>query len=74
MGPSHMAVDFSYWVGWSAIGFGAVGLLLGPFLGTLIGVVINGPFEFEWAEDRTLGWLLVPVLLAVVAGIWWSAG
>lgn len=73
MGPSRMPVDFSHWIAWSAIGFGVVGLLLGPFVGTLIGVVINGIFEFERAEDHTPAWLLVLALLAVVAGVWWSA-
>lgn len=73
MGASRMPVDFSHWVAWSAIGFGAVGLLFGPFVGTLIGMVINGIFEFERAEDHTPGWLLALVLLAVVAVVWWSA-
>lgn len=73
MGQSTTPVDFSHWVAWSAIGFGAVGLIFGPFVGTLIGVVINGLFEFERDDERMPVWVLVLVLLAVVAAVWWSA-
>lgn len=73
LGASSTAVDFKHWVGLCAIGFGAVGLVFGPFVGTLLGAVISGIVKFEQAEDHAPAGLLVLVLLAVVAGVWWSA-
>ncbi|MEO8153880.1 MAG: hypothetical protein ABI605_12475 [Rhizobacter sp.] len=73
LGPSSLSIDFKHWVGFCAVGFAAVGLFLGPFVGTLLGSVISGIFQFEQAEDPTPIWLLVLILSAVVAAVWWSA-
>ncbi|MBX3618932.1 MAG: hypothetical protein KF891_02900 [Rhizobacter sp.] len=73
LGPSSTQVDVKHWVGFCAIGFGAVGLIFGPFVGTLLGSVISGIFRFERAEEEAPTWLLVLILLAVVAVVWWSA-
>jgi hypothetical protein len=73
LGPAGAAVDFQLWVGFGALGFGVVGLLFGPFVGTLLGLTISDIFKFERVEDHAPTWLLVLVLLAVVAGVWWSA-
>ena len=70
LGPSGTAVDFKHWVGFCAIGFGIVGLIFGPFVGTLLGSVISGIFKFEQTEDSTPTWLLVLILLVVVAAVW----
>ena len=74
LGPSSTPVDFKHWVGFCALGFGVVGLLFGPFVGSLLGSVISGMFRFEGAdEEEAPAWLLVLVLCAVVAAVWWSA-
>lgn len=73
LGPSSTPVDFKRWVGLCGIGFGMVGLIFGPFVGTLLGSVISGIYKFEQAEDHAPTWLLVLLLLAVVAVVWWSA-
>lgn len=74
MGAAVVAVDFRHWVAYCALGFGAVGLLLGPFVGSLIGSVINLIFQFERVDHpdpEVPTWLVFVVLVAVVAGVWW---
>ena len=73
LGPSNTPVDFKHWVGLCAIGFGIVGLMLGPFVGTLLGSAISGIFKFEQAEESIPTRLLVNILLVVVAAVRWSA-
>ena len=76
IGSSNMRVSFRHWVGYCALGFGAVGLVFGPYVGTLLGSVINAIFRFEQAEHSNPeipGWLLVVILSGVVLAVWWSA-
>jgi hypothetical protein len=73
LGPSSTPVDLKHWVGYCAVGFGAVGLIFGPFVGTLLGSVISGIYRFERAEEEAPAWLPVFILLAVVAAVWWLA-
>lgn len=73
LGPSHLPVDLARWIGLSALGFAAVGLVLGPFVGTLLGLVFRGLYEFERIEDRAPAGRVVVVLLLVVGAVWWLA-
>ena len=76
LGASVATVDFKAWVGLSAAGFALVGLLFGPFVGTLLGNVISGMFELERASASSeLGiptWLTVVLCLGLAGGlVWW---
>lgn len=74
LGPGIAQVTFTHWVTGCAIGFSLVGLVFGPYVGTLLGSVINGIFEFESADKHAPIWLIVVVLLVIIIGVWWSAG
>ncbi len=77
IGPSYIPVNFKHWVGYCALGFGTVGLVAGPFVGDLIGHVINAIFKFEGVggseETEAPTWLIVAILFAIVGTVWWSA-
>lgn len=76
LGPSDTPVDFKHWVAYCALGFGAVGLVLGPFVGTLLGSVISGIFRFEQTETsnpEVPPGLVVIVLITVIVAVWWFA-
>lgn len=76
LGAAVVAVDVRHWVVYCAMGFGAVGLVFGPFVGTLIGWVVNVIYQTEREDHRNPevpGWLLLPVLVGIVALVWWSA-
>jgi MFS family permease len=77
-GASDIAVNFKQWVGYCALGFGSVGLLMGPFVGNLLGSLINGIFQYE-SDDQDHyevdfpTWLAVIIFCGVVTGILWLA-
>jgi LytS/YehU family sensor histidine kinase len=73
LGASEISVNFKHWVGYCALGFGAVGLAFGPFVGSFLGSVISGVFQFEQVEHSNPEiptWLVVVLLGCVVAGVW----
>ena len=74
LGSGFAEVSFKHWATGCAIGFGVVGLVFGPYVGTLLGSVISGIFEFESADKHVPTWPIVLALLAIIAGVWWSGG
>lgn len=68
LGVAAAPVSFPAWVGACAGFFGAIGLLFGPSVGTLLGHVIRAIFEFERFEPPV--WLVL-LLLAVAALFFW---
>lgn len=69
----HGAVDFKRWVLTASGGFALVGLVLGPFVGSLLGAVITAVFDSQQpSRDTELpGWLVGVLLVAVAIGGWW---
>jgi len=77
LGVYHAAIDvpdlrpvFVRWIGGTALGFGLVGFLFGPVVGTLLGEVITWLFRLE---DRryTEFPIGLPVLVILVLGVWY---
>lgn len=68
LGAAAAPVNFPAWVGGCAGFFGAMGLLFGPGVGTVLGHVIRAIFEFERFEPPV--WLVL-LLLVVAALFFW---
>lgn len=65
---------FVRWIGGSALGFGLVGLLFGPVVGSLLGVVIGALFRAEDPRHTSFpNWVTVPLVLGVLF-LYWKFG
>ena len=63
-----------HWVVFCAAGFGAVGLLFGPFVGSVINTIFKlGDTCGTPRETALPAWLVTIVLLGIIAVVWWSA-
>lgn len=77
LGVYHAAIDvpdlrpvFVRWIGGTAFGFGLVGFLFGPVVGTLLGEVITWLFRAE--DRRHTDFPFIPSVLVVLGvGLWY---
>lgn len=71
LGASTATVDIKRWVLNSSLGFGLVGLVIGPHAGTLVGTILNAMFEFENSGNQLPGWIIVALVIAAGFVVWW---
>ena len=65
-----------HWVVFCAAGFGAVGLLFGPFVGSVINTIFKLEDTSFYGISRGTAlptWLVIILLLSIIAVVWWSA-
>jgi len=69
---ASVPVEINHWIiGFAAI-FGIIGVLFGPFVGSVVGTVIAAIYESQNPPNPEMPtWLVVLLLIAVVGGAWW---
>jgi predicted lysophospholipase L1 biosynthesis ABC-type transport system permease subunit len=69
---ASVPVEIRHWIIGCATIFGVIGVLFGPFVGSVVGTVIAAIYESQNPPNPEMPtWLVVLLLIAIVAGAWW---